>query len=176
MPLYCPQCKAEYRDGFTTCYDCEVFLVGADELNRCGPASGEQGRESMVGMKCLRAGPYWELSEIYKHLCEKGVPCRLEEAEEAQGGSSCGKVRGQFGIFVGPSDLEQAVAAQQNYLKGIFEKDGVDLVETVVDLDSGPVTCPACGETVRSGRTECPSCGLFLGAPEEGSEEGDCCG
>lgn len=30
MP-YCPQCKAEYRDGFDTCYDCQVPLV--DELS-----------------------------------------------------------------------------------------------------------------------------------------------
>jgi len=130
----------------------------------------------MAGMTCLRAGPYWELSEIYKHLCENGVPCRLEEVEETQGGACCGKVRGQYGILVGQSDLERAAAAQQNYLKGIFERDGSDLVETVVDLDSGPVTCPACGETIRSGGTECPSCGLFLGAPDEGGEEEGCCG
>ena len=27
---YCPECKAEYRDGFDTCFDCQVPLV--DEL------------------------------------------------------------------------------------------------------------------------------------------------
>src|SRR6267378_4503323 len=25
--MYCPQCKAEYRRGFTRCSDCEVGLV-----------------------------------------------------------------------------------------------------------------------------------------------------
>ena len=27
--MYCPQCRAEYRDGFTTCSDCGVSLVEA---------------------------------------------------------------------------------------------------------------------------------------------------
>src|SRR5712691_3235216 len=26
-PMYCPQCKAEYRPGFTHCTDCDVELV-----------------------------------------------------------------------------------------------------------------------------------------------------
>ena len=25
--MYCPQCKVEYRDGFTKCSDCQVALV-----------------------------------------------------------------------------------------------------------------------------------------------------
>lgn len=27
--MFCPQCKAEYREGFTTCSDCGVALVAA---------------------------------------------------------------------------------------------------------------------------------------------------
>jgi hypothetical protein len=27
--MFCPQCKAEYREGFTTCSDCGVALVTA---------------------------------------------------------------------------------------------------------------------------------------------------
>jgi hypothetical protein len=26
--MFCPQCKAEYRRGFTHCSDCDVDLVG----------------------------------------------------------------------------------------------------------------------------------------------------
>ncbi len=25
--MFCPKCKAEYREGFTTCSDCQVLLV-----------------------------------------------------------------------------------------------------------------------------------------------------
>jgi len=176
MPLYCPKCRAEYRDGFTTCYDCEVYLVRAEELDHHGSPADDPGSGSIDGMECLRAGPYWELSEIYKHLYEKGVPCRLKEIKEAEGKSCCSKVRGLYGIFVGHGDLDRAVEAQQNYLQCLFEKDGVDLVETVVDLDSGPVSCPACGETLHNGKNECPSCGLFLGAPDQDDGEEGCCG
>ena len=31
--MICPQCKAEYRDGFTVCADCDVPLVYADRLS-----------------------------------------------------------------------------------------------------------------------------------------------
>jgi hypothetical protein len=27
--MYCPQCRAEYRDGFTECSDCRVALIDA---------------------------------------------------------------------------------------------------------------------------------------------------
>jgi hypothetical protein len=27
--MFCPECEAEYRDGFTTCADCDVALVSA---------------------------------------------------------------------------------------------------------------------------------------------------
>src|SRR5687767_15547414 len=26
-PMFCPECEAEYREGFTTCSDCAVALV-----------------------------------------------------------------------------------------------------------------------------------------------------
>jgi len=25
--MFCPKCKAEYRDGFTKCFDCDVDLI-----------------------------------------------------------------------------------------------------------------------------------------------------
>src|ERR1051325_7453935 len=34
--MICPQCKAEYRQGFTVCADCGVPLVEAAELARAG--------------------------------------------------------------------------------------------------------------------------------------------
>jgi hypothetical protein len=29
--MYCPLCKAEYRDGFTECSDCHIALVATQE-------------------------------------------------------------------------------------------------------------------------------------------------
>jgi len=37
--LYCPQCGVEYRDGYTSCSDCHVFLVHKllPEVSQSGP-------------------------------------------------------------------------------------------------------------------------------------------
>ena len=35
--MYCPLCKAEYRDGFDKCSDCQVALVSASEEAEAAP-------------------------------------------------------------------------------------------------------------------------------------------
>lgn len=42
--MYCPNCRAEYRPGFTRCADCEVDLVaelGADGIENEGAVSSD---------------------------------------------------------------------------------------------------------------------------------------
>lgn len=42
--MYCPNCRAEYRPGFTRCADCEVDLVeelGAGGVEEEGPVSND---------------------------------------------------------------------------------------------------------------------------------------
>lgn len=39
--LYCPKCKAEYRDGFTKCSDCDEILVENIETSAVKPADNE---------------------------------------------------------------------------------------------------------------------------------------
>jgi len=40
--MYCPQCKAEYRQGFTRCADCDLDLVYALPTTRSDPAETSQ--------------------------------------------------------------------------------------------------------------------------------------
>lgn len=40
--MWCPNCKAEYRDGFTVCADCKVDLTGER------PPAPEHSREDWV--------------------------------------------------------------------------------------------------------------------------------
>jgi hypothetical protein len=35
--MFCPQCKAEYRDGFSRCSDCDVNLVSELPIPASGP-------------------------------------------------------------------------------------------------------------------------------------------
>jgi hypothetical protein len=39
--MICPQCKAEYRRGFTVCADCGIPLVGSTDLARASTAEDE---------------------------------------------------------------------------------------------------------------------------------------
>jgi hypothetical protein len=57
--MYCPQCKAEYRPGFTRCSDCDLDLVDAlpQELEQAGQANRiiwmGDNQETCVAL-CLR--------------------------------------------------------------------------------------------------------------------------
>ena len=44
--MYCPQCKAEYREGFTKCSDCHVALVP-----KLPPKAPEPGFDAIVAFE-----------------------------------------------------------------------------------------------------------------------------
>ena len=35
--MYCPKCRAEYREGFSKCSDCQLLLVAENPSTRPGP-------------------------------------------------------------------------------------------------------------------------------------------
>jgi hypothetical protein len=74
--MYCPQCKAEYRQGFTHCADCDADLV--QELASSSDAAGDQD-------------PFCQLwkgedPRIFAELCavleESGIPYRRVELQD----------------------------------------------------------------------------------------------
>jgi hypothetical protein len=71
--MICPQCKAEYRPGFTMCADCEVPLVAQLPTPPSGPVdSAESGEDPFC--------TFWKGDDprIYAELCElldeQGIP------------------------------------------------------------------------------------------------------
>lgn len=74
--MICPQCQAEYRDGFSRCADCDIDLVPA--------------RENPAALTALSVGdpeedPFCEFwkgtddrlhAELLDILTEAGVPCK----------------------------------------------------------------------------------------------------
>jgi|ERR1035438_5126312 hypothetical protein len=40
--MFCPHCKAEYREGFTCCADCEVELVASLNESAAGPSDQDR--------------------------------------------------------------------------------------------------------------------------------------
>jgi hypothetical protein len=71
--MICPQCKAEYRQGFTMCADCDVPLVGQLPSPSSGPGNSTEPGEDPI---CA----FWKGDDprIHAELCElldqEGIP------------------------------------------------------------------------------------------------------
>jgi hypothetical protein len=85
--MYCPQCKAEYRQGFTRCADCEVDLVYEPPESAHGPASsGETGARAEDSDDPFCS--FWRGDDprIHAELCEllneEGIPHKTIRRED----------------------------------------------------------------------------------------------
>jgi hypothetical protein len=82
--MYCPQCKAEYRPGFTRCADCDVDLV----YEPPGSASGSGEAGGQVENPDDPFCSFWRGDDprIYAELCEllneKGIPHKTVRRED----------------------------------------------------------------------------------------------
>jgi hypothetical protein len=77
--MICPQCKAEYRQGFTVCADCEVPLV-AELPAASGPSSESAASDQIAGPVDDPFCAFWNGDDprIHAELCglldEQGIP------------------------------------------------------------------------------------------------------
>jgi hypothetical protein len=85
--MYCPQCKAEYRQGFTRCADCDIDLVYEPPSAASGfDASGEASpqAENLNDPFCS----FWQGDDprIHAELCEllneEGIPHKAIRRED----------------------------------------------------------------------------------------------
>ena len=80
--LYCPQCGAEYREGYSSCSDCHVLLVRERPANTAGtaPAPGDPNQDPFCS--------FWKgtdsrvLAEICVVLDEKDIPHKTVKRED----------------------------------------------------------------------------------------------
>lgn len=73
--MFCPLCKAEYRDGFTKCSDCLLPLVATQE------------EAAAVGVRRLWTGTSQrEFEEILTALAQAEIPCHPKETLTARPG------------------------------------------------------------------------------------------
>ncbi|MCI0413141.1 hypothetical protein L0222_10125 [bacterium] len=67
--MYCPQCKSEYREGFTTCAECQIPLI--EGL----PPDEEEIEEEDSGVKILLETTHpTSLDPLIIQLEERGIP------------------------------------------------------------------------------------------------------
>ena len=82
--MYCPQCKAEYRQGFTRCTDCDVELVYEPPPSPSGPGKAGARAENPEDPFCS----FWRGDDLRIHaeLCqllnENGIPHKTVRRED----------------------------------------------------------------------------------------------
>ena len=89
--MICPQCKAEYREGFTSCADCEIPLVAELPALAAAPRGRFDGGTGEPQDPALSEDPFcafWqgEDARIHAELCavleEAGIPYKTVRRED----------------------------------------------------------------------------------------------
>ena len=154
MP-YCPQCLAEYRDGFTRCATCDVDLV--EQLGEEMVLTEENIRRALEGKELLGVarGELEVVKETRALLSRARIASVIIEDEQAQLPAGMAP---RVVLLVSKDDLEQAQSVLGEKFQQMLEAEGHPPPS---ELEYGK--CPACGTTIPEDAEECPECGLFVG-------------
>jgi hypothetical protein len=138
--MYCPQCKAEYRQGFTRCADCDVELVHEPPPARHGMGTtGEAGSqaEDLEDPFCS----FWRGDDprIHAELCEllneEGIPHKTVRREDHLFNMN---TKSGFEIGIPFSQFEKAEAAIKDaYETGEEQQDAARLLPYVRGYSPG---------------------------------------
>lgn len=151
--MICPQCKAEYRDGFTTCSDCNVKLVWQLPSPRAHAAPSpvvEEPRDGYAGEPPADEDPFcafWqgEDSRIHAELCavleEAGIPVKTVRREDhlfRLSATSALKIGVPFSLYEkAEAAVQQAFGESEDVAETVRLLKAPD--ETVDEADDTPV-------------------------------------
>jgi hypothetical protein len=149
--MFCPECKDEYREGFTRCGTCEVDLVA--DLSSLEPTAGApSGRpESFRAVNLIEYCGFLALDdarEARDRLHVDGIPAEIV-IRNLSAGVSAAPVEEEFWIRV-PMDQVRRVTA--------ILDDG-ERTDSPRSEAGGSAKCSDCGKTVQSEELFCPHCG-----------------
>lgn len=147
--MYCPQCRSEYRPGFTVCSDCGIDLV--DHLiEHANPAGGSRnaanGPRTTDLFLAITDEQYFQA--ILEVLDESQIRC---EHEVRMPGAIPGLMKKQFCIFVEPREQDAAKAAVAKFEAqfalaaedGDGDSEATDLANDIVPDDFDPADATA---------------------------------
>ena len=154
MP-FCPNCHAEYREGFTRCSSCDIDLVDqlaeTLDLDEAAIADAMKGKDLVP----VARGALDALRENKALLAQGQVASVIVADEEAR--VIPGAPRTML-LVVSKDDVEASAEVLGQNFQNMVSQEGL---EGNQDLDAAHG--PACGTEVPPDTEECPECGLFVG-------------
>src|SRR5437764_15407483 len=95
--MFCPQCRVEYRPGFTRCTDCDLVLV--DSLTEEPKRAGEANKIIWMGEdqeRCIA---------LCQHLKDAGAPYQVTQRMKS---SSTGRTYAKKDALAVPAEEEDS--------------------------------------------------------------------
>ena len=135
--MFCPQCKAEYRQGFTRCSDCDVDLVYAlpqDSEQQVAAREGiaYDGRDHQLIWK---GNDESECVALCRILMKADIPYKVAQVPEAKFKMRV-KWRYEIGVPYADSQLaKDLLGIQGEFADACYGPDGKDETEEANDGD-----------------------------------------
>ena len=115
--MFCPECRSEFREGFTTCVECEVPLV-----SELPPEEDEHRGESLVTV--YGVGDPGDLALAKSLLDDAGIP-HFELGEGIQDLFGMGRLGG-FSIVAGPVQIQVPESRAEEARELLAELESAD--------------------------------------------------
>lgn len=126
--MYCPECHAEYRPGFTHCADCDIDLV------EWLPEETARSEEDLTVL--WECSDQTECSEVCGDLQKANIEYRVEQIPAEKGPRM--RVEWRYRVLILPGDLERAktifdIEGPQNTVAS-SDDDGEEAVDPSLEL------------------------------------------
>ena len=132
--MFCPQCKAEYRQGFTRCADCDVDLVYALEDASGVPETDARKLSAQEdGLRVIWKGhDESECVSLCRDLMKKDIPYKVAQVPEERV-----QMRVVCRYEIGVPDADYERAKELLGIEGAFG-DGGESVEQALSEEEEP--------------------------------------
>jgi len=177
--MFCPQCRVEYRPGFSRCTDCDVDLVDEKLAVQHQKVRSELPHK-LTARLWHGSDPHLYLALI-SSLAGGGVPCfgrpvnppAYDSFEEQPPGSYSAV---EFEVLVSEESLSFArwILSSNEEVYKEEEADSTDSGGEAEEEDVEPDVvgiCPLCFAEFTEARSVCPNCGVPLRSPQRGALE-----
>jgi hypothetical protein len=131
--MFCPQCKAEYRQGFTRCADCDVDLVYALEASGVPETDARKLSAQVEGLRVIWKGhDESECVSLCRDLMKKDIPYKVAQIREERV-----QMRVVWRYEIGVLDADYEQAKELLAIEGAFG-DGGESAEQALSEEEEP--------------------------------------